>query len=177
MIEATELKKHCLTLLTGEQYNSFDAMSGVPPQIDPAEAAEEGSFIQFFEQAFEWEQLTYLFYPYFWGRKANWVKTSTTFDTDPLFTTFLQAGSARVVIPVHPAYNDAILYYVQTGAIWNGGEAPQLDDPLFIALHEELKAQQDDLANAVPEGDPWDVTLPTTLVHLQESSELPDFTV
>ena len=180
-IERTEMKKHCITMLTGEHYQNFNSMSGNPPEIDLVDAAIEGKFIQFFEQAFEWEQMTYLFYPYFWGRKENWVKVSTTFDNDPLFTRFLQAGSARVVIPVHPAYNDAILYYSQTDLLWNGGDAPIIrddddPDPLYIALYEELKAQQDDLDNAKPEGNPWKVVLPTTLVWLQPEPALPDFT-
>jgi hypothetical protein len=176
-IERRELKKLSLRMLTGTTYSEFDAMSGAPPHFSLTEAASEGKFVQFFEQAFEWEQVTYLFYPYFWGRKEEWPKTSNLYDNDPLFTQFLQAGSARVVVPVRPAYNDAILYYLQTGAIWNGGEAPQLDDPLYVAIHEELKAQQDDLGNAVPEGDPWRVVLPTTLVWLQPGPELPDYTV
>lgn len=175
-IEENELKKHCVSILTGERYTNFNAMGGNPPEIDLADAQQEGTFIQFFEQAFEWEQMTYLFYPYFWGRKNNWIARSNLFDNDPLFTKFLQAGSARIVLPVHPAYRDAILYFMETGAIWNGGDAPRLDDPLYIALHEELKAQQDDLANAVTEGDPWQVILPTTLVYLQADNQLPDFT-
>jgi hypothetical protein len=175
-IERTEMKKHCITMLTGEQYQNFNSMSGSPPEIDIVDAVAEGKFVQFFEQAFEWEQITYLFYPYFWGRKNNWVAVSTTFDNDPLFTRFLQAGAARVVIPVHPSYNEAILYYLQTGDLWNGGDPPVIDDPLYIALYEELKAQQDDLGNAVPVGEPWKVVLPTTLVWLQPDAELPDFT-
>ncbi len=174
-IERTEMKKSCLTLLTGERYENFNSMSGEPPEIDLVDAAEEGRFIQFFEQAFEWEQITYLFYPYFWGRKDKWVTNSTTFDNDPLFTKFLQAGAARIVVPVQPAYNDAILYYLQTGDLWNGGDPPVIDDPLYIALYEELKDQQDDLGNATPEGDPWKVVLPTTLVWLQQGPELPVF--
>lgn len=175
-IERTEMKKHCITMLTGERFQNFNAMSGSPPEIDLLDAADEGRFIQFFEQAFEWEQMTYLFYPYFWGRKSNWVTISTTFDNDPMLTRFLQAGAARVVLPVHPAYNDAILYYLQTGDLWNGGDPPVINDPLYIALYEELKDQQDDLGNAVAEGDPWKVVLPTTLVWLQPGPELPDFT-
>jgi hypothetical protein len=73
-----ELKKHCLTMLTGMHFNDFHAMSNPPdepthlPEIDPYVALDEGRFIEFFEQAFEWEQITYLFYPYFWGRKSKW---------------------------------------------------------------------------------------------------------
>ena len=178
-IEKTELQKHCIKMLIDTyQFASFDATRqkrDEAPDFDFFDALEEGIIIQFFEQAFEWENITYLFYPYFWGRKDEWIHKSTTYDIDPLFTKFLQAGSARVVIPVHPAYNDAILYYLATGAIWQGGDAPKLNDPLFISIHEELKNQIDDLASATPEGDPCDVILPTTLVYLQKESDLPTF--
>jgi hypothetical protein len=88
----------------------------------------------------------------------------------------LQAGSARVVLPVHPAYNDAVMYFLENkGAIWKGGEPPHLNDPLFISLADELRNRTDDLANAIPEGSAWEVVLPTTLVYLQKDAELPTF--
>ncbi|MEU7524256.1 hypothetical protein AB0A74_00820 [Saccharothrix sp. NPDC042600] len=175
-IVRNELKKQAITLLTGQDYSSFDSVSGLPPVTDLAEAAEEGRFIQFFEQAFEWEQATHLFYPYFWARPSTWGRRLAAEDPDPHFTQFLQAGGARVVVPVRPAYNEAILHYVETGELWHGGDPPHIDDPLFVSLVEELKAQTDDLENAVPQGDPWPVVVPTTLVHLQADAVLPDFT-
>ena len=48
--------------------------------------------------------------------------------------------------------------------------APVIGDPLYIPLYEELRKQQDDLANAVPDGEPWTFTMPTSLVYLQNSS-------
>lgn len=175
-IVRNELKKQSITMLTGEDYSQFNAVSGLPPVVDLQEAVEEGGFIQFFEQAFEWEQLTFVFYPYFWSRQSTWNKRMAFNDKDPRFNQFLQAGAARVVVPVHPAYNDAILHYVETGVIWNGGTPPHLDDPLFISIVEELKAATDDLDGAVPEGEPWPVKVPTTLVYLQQDATLPDFT-
>ncbi|MDF9799353.1 hypothetical protein OKW21_004616 [Catalinimonas alkaloidigena] len=180
-IEKLELKKQCIkSLMDTYLYGTFDAMktTGIasPPDYDIFDAFEEGKTIQFFEQAFEWENLTYLFYPYFWARRSEWIRKLNTYDTDPLFTQFLQAGSARVVLPVHPAYNDAIMYFLESnGAIWKGGEPPRLNDQMFISIADELRNQTDDLANAKPEGDPWEVILPTTLVYLQENAELPTF--
>ena len=77
-------------------------------------------------------------------------------------------------MPVHPAYNDAVMYYLENnGAIWNGGEPPRLNDPMFISLADELRNLTDDLQGATPEGDPWQVILPTTLVYLQKDAALP----
>lgn len=69
----------------------FDAMkpNGAfgNPEFDVDEALVEGQIIQFFEQAFEWNNVTYRFYPYFWGRKENWRTTALLDDTDPQFAT------------------------------------------------------------------------------------------
>jgi hypothetical protein len=180
-IEKIELKKSSIKLLIDTWlFGSFSAMKQiadtVPPDFDIFQAVEEGKTQQFFEQAFEWENITYLFYPYFWGRTSQWISKMNTYDEDPLFTQFLQAGAARVVVPVHPGYNDAVMYFLENnGAIWNGGSPPRLNDPMFISLADELRDLTDDLANATPEGDPWQVILPTTLVYLQKDATLPTF--
>ncbi len=185
-IEKTELKKHCVKMLMDTYlFGSFDAMKDdgtAPPEFEIGDALEEGKSIQFFEQAFEWENITYLFYPYFWARKKEWVHKSNIYDNDPLFTKFLQAGSSRVVLPVRPGYNDVISYFMQTGQIWGKDGNPPLIkkedgslNDLFISIADELRNQTDDLAGAKPEDKPWEVILPTTLVWLQQDSKLPDF--
>jgi len=179
-IEKTELKKGSIKLLMDTWlFGSFGAMkqSGdQPPDFDIFQAVQEGKTVQFFEQAFEWENITYLFYPYFWARTNQWIAKLNTYDEDPLFTQFLQAGSARVVVPVKPGYNDAVMYFLENnGAIWNGGEPPRLNDPMYISLADELRDLTDDLEGATAEGDPWQVILPTTLVYLQKDATLPSF--
>ncbi len=179
-IEMGELKKSCVKLLMDSwQFGAFNAMkqSGDnPPDFDLHQAVKEGKTAQFFEQAFEWENITYLFYPYFWGRQSQWISKLNTYDEDPLFTQFLQAGAARVVVPVHPGYNDTVMYFLEhDGAIWSSGPPPRLNDPLYISLADELRGQTDDLTNATPEGDPWQVVLPTTLVYLQKDATLPTY--
>jgi hypothetical protein len=178
-IETTELKKHCVKMLMDTyQFGAFDAMKQTTgaPDFDIFDAYNEGRTIQFYEQAFEWENLTYLFYPYFWGRLSGWIHKINTNDTDPLFTKFLQAGSARVVVPVHRAYNNAVMYFLENdGVIWSGGDTPRLEDPMFLSIAEELRDQTDDLAGATPEGTPWEVVLPTSLVYLQADAHLPVF--
>ncbi|HEX5926581.1 MAG TPA: hypothetical protein VFY45_22315, partial [Baekduia sp.] len=183
----TELKKLCLTMMTGQHFSQFHAVTTPDdppthfPEIDVDEALREGPIVQFLEQAFEWEQMTYLFYPYFWGHKAGWVAQAALSDPDPAFAQFLTAGSARVVVPVPVAYSDAVLYMLQSPAadlaskVWSGGEPPTLDSDLYRSLAQELKARTDDLDGATPEGDPWEYTLPTTLVLLQDDDRLPTF--
>jgi len=152
-IEETELKRCTLSMITGQHFECFNAMqtdSQGWPGIDFAEAEAEGAYIRFFEQAFDWPLMTYLFYPYFWGRRSaawdggpTWIDKITRIqDVDPLFEKFLKAGAARVRVPVRPGFEEAILHYLSTGEIWNGGEEPTIDDPLLLDIVEELRQQQ-----------------------------------
>jgi hypothetical protein len=182
--EKIELKKLCITMMTGQHYSQFDAVTDPPglPELDIDETFSEGPVIQFLEQAFDWAQMTYLFYPYFWGRKQNWVEVANLHDPDPLFQQFLTAGAARVLVPVPLAYQDAVLYMLQSKSphlsqkVWAGGGPPTIDSPHYRSIADEMRRQTDDLAGAKPDGDPWEFTLPTTLVWLQPDSALPTFT-
>mgnify|MGYP000456892507 CR=1 FL=1 len=141
------------------------------PSIQIDTASIKGRYVQFLEQAFEWQQIAFLFYPYFWASPGRWVDTMSRQDpSDPQFTAFLQAGSVRVLVAVTPAYEDAVTHFIATGEPWDGGPAPVIGDPLFLPIHDELRRQQDDLFGGTPDGDPWYFTLPTALVYLQNSS-------
>lgn len=141
------------------------------PKIDIEAAQQKGKFIQFLEQSFEWENIAYIFYPYFWAAEKKWIKLMNRLDyTDDNMTAFLKAGSVRVLVAVTPAYNDAVMHFLETREPWEGGQLPVIGDPLFIPIHEEIRKQQDDLNGAVAEGDPWEFELPTSLVYLQGST-------
>jgi hypothetical protein len=149
--EKIELKKGCIALLTQQNYDLFDSMkrNAAPygyPEIAFDDAEVEGRFIQFFENAFEWTNMLYIFYPYFWGNKDEWVTISQIVDDDPLYTRFLQAGSARVQVPVRPGFEKSMLHFLNGNGIWYGevtlvnSEDGQLD-PLYVSILDELKEQ------------------------------------
>ena len=187
VVEKTELKKLCITMMTGQHYSMFGATQppddpATPPEVDVLTTLDQGPVIQFFEQAFEWDQLTYLFYPYFWGRKSNWRGLANSRDPDPLFQDFLSAGAARVLVPVPLAYMNDVLYLLQNPMKETqlakkvcGGDAPLLADLRYESIADELRNRTDDLADATPEGPSWEFTLPTTLVWLQPDGQLPTF--
>jgi hypothetical protein len=151
-----ELKRQVITQMTRQTFDEFDAMrEGVLPegfpQQDVDEAWSEGQYVRFVEQAFEWENMQYLFYPYFWGKKKDWPVNSRLEDTDPLFKSFLQAGSCRINIPVRPGFEIPINIFLSTGEFpWDSGEggiAVENEDgeeerDIFLSIAEELKAQQ-----------------------------------
>jgi hypothetical protein len=181
-IERTEIKKSIVSMLTQQNFdgNPLEGKAIVPdsetdpsPRIKFEVAEKERDFIQWFEQAFEWEQMTYVYYPYFWGDKSNWSQALEGDDADPLFSAFLQAGAARVIVPVRLGFGKAMSLYLATGIIWRGTQLPQVNAPLYVSIVQELQEQQQADAKGVAEGKPWEVRLPTTLTILQESSELP----
>lgn len=179
VLERTELKKACITLFTEQQFdlfNGIDSPADKPvlyPQLNLTNAAAQGRYIRFFEQAFEWEQLMYHFYPYFWGRKEQWWHKATLEDRDPLFAEFLKAGAARVLVPVRPGFEKAIVHYMETGELWDGNDLPPINSPLYVPLLEELRSQMP--SQEVPYGEPWEVRLPTTLVLARQSDTLPQW--
>jgi hypothetical protein len=106
-----ELKKNCISILTDQHYdlfNAIDTTSSGLPQIDIFQNEAEGSYVRFFEQAFEWEEMTWLTYPYFWGRKSQWPDRIAFSDPDHVFEDFLKAGYCRAVAPVRPGFETAI---------------------------------------------------------------------
>lgn len=168
LIEQTELQKGCLRLLTSCADLSSNAVRTETlygyPEFDCCQAIRDGSVVQFFEQLFEWPLMTYAFYPYFWGRKQRWVEIYRLDDVDPIFMSFLRAGYARVVVPVRPGYEGAALRYLADGSLWDGGSTPGVDDPMYVAIENDLK---EPVGEVDPEIEPWEITLPTQLTVLQ----------
>jgi hypothetical protein len=146
-IEKSELKKSCISILRRSYYDEFGAIvngSYDYPQLDFDLAATQGAIVQFFEQAFEWEQIMYIFYPYFWSNKREWLNLLRTDDVDPVFAEFLKAGAARVMVPIRRNYEEAVYHFLETdrGCIWDGGDRPHIDQNLYISLVDEIRERQ-----------------------------------
>ncbi len=175
----TEIRKGCLSVLTGQHFDLFgaieDGANGLP-QINLPENALEGPYVRFFEQAFEWEQMTWLTYPYFWGRKSAWADRISYDDTDPLFAQFLKAGACRVVVPVRPGFEGAVDHFMTFGEPWVGGPLPTISNPLYLPIADELAERLDRPGDEVPVGEPWEVRVPTNLVRLRDDGSLPSWT-
>ena len=170
-----ELKKHCISIVTRQRYEAVSAVQdGEPPFFPFPLAAEQGAFTRFFEQAFEWDQMQYVFYPYFWARYETWASRFTRDEVDPLFLEFLQAGAARVVVPVRPGFEIAVTHYLETKEIWNGeGEPPEIHDDLYVPIVREIQERTGAPQSEVPVGEPWITRVPTPLVILRSEDELP----
>ena len=155
----------------------FDAIetswaSGLP-QIDTFEAKGEGAYVRFFEQAFEWEHATWVTYPYFWGRKSRWTDRLAFDDPDPLFNQFLKAGYCRVTVPARLGFEGAIDHFMTYGELWNGGPLPTISSPLYLPIADEIAERLERPGDEIPQGEPWLVRIPTTLIHLRADDQLP----
>ncbi|HTF02612.1 MAG TPA: hypothetical protein VK826_01250, partial [Bacteroidia bacterium] len=128
-IERTELKRLAISYISCQFYEQFSAMKRNTegcgyPEMDLEQAQTDGSFVKFFEQLFEWNLMTYLFYPYFWGQKCSWPEKVQTNSGDPLFDKALMAGAARVQVPVRKGHEALAAYWSAYGEIWMGQSEP-----------------------------------------------------
>lgn len=175
-IIASELRKQCLTLMTAQQFDAFGALeisSHGQAQPNLARTASQMPYVRFFEQAFEWEHILYFFYPYFWGWKNAWNKRMLLEDVDPAFGDFLRAGAARVVFPVRPGFEPAVIHFLETGEIWNGGPPPDISSSLYVPIIKEIQEATGAPGDETPVGEPWLIDLPTTLVYIRPNNDLP----
>jgi hypothetical protein len=176
-IEREELKKLVLYSVLRTGYIDFNSYYGTAePLLDLSKAEQNGSEIRFFENAFEWHNMTYVFYPYFWNRHARWISALHLTDPDSDFAAFLRAGAARVQVPVRPGFERAVAYFCQTGDVWKGQDPPLIDDDLYVPIVEEIEENLGKLDAGVPyppDSQPWEVTVPTSLVVVQDLAEIP----
>ncbi|WP_288459471.1 hypothetical protein [uncultured Chryseobacterium sp.] len=180
-IENTILRRNCisymleqnpnvdLTFGRGKYYNNGyssgdETFLNTDIKVD-GKLDQYAAFAKFMEQAFEWEIMSYYFYPYYWGERKSWADLYQFDDNDPVFRAFMQSGMARVIVTVRPGFEEAVRHFLATGQIWNGGEVPVIDDPLFLSIVDEMRSPK-----ATKEGEPWREKIPTSLTILQADS-------
>ena len=152
-----------------------DAGSGDPhPTPDLAELASTAPTIRFLQQAFEWEHMAWVFYPYFWGRRSQWEHTVTATHTDPDFAAFLNSGAARLSISVRPGFEGLVKHFMETGEVYPDG-MPAIGDPGYVSFINEqmtvLGAPGDEVAWPPDAPREWDIVAPTPLVLVRTSTE------
>jgi hypothetical protein len=180
--ERRELKRSVIQMIMGHEFDQppLDkdaAPMGAKPEerpfLDLAVARAEAPLVQFLEQAFEWSQMTYSLYPYYWSDRDKWKADSVLVDdADPQFGAFLASGAARVAVPVRPGFEGAVALYQATGLIWSGGEPPTPADATYVSV-----AQENMESLGIREKPPASIELdnvvtPTNLVILQDGAEL-----
>jgi len=177
-----ELKRLAIVMLGGPPADQLvsvdpgDPVEGKQPTVDRESAAHATKSICFYEQAFEWPQISYTLYPYFWTGRDDWPEQSQQQAADLLFAAFLRAGAARVVLAVRPGFERAVCnrLAVALPEPWASGPALVPDEDPWLSLVEEIREAQDPSFGLVSVGDSWPVVLPTTLVALDDGVGLFD---
>lgn len=180
-IENTILRKNCISYMISQnpfteltfgkgKYHNNGFTSGVETFLNTdikvdSSLDQYAAFVKFMEQAFEWDIMSYYFYPFYWGERNKWSQMYQFDDNDPTFRAFMQSGMARVIVTVRPGFEEAVRHFMATGQIWNGGEVPVIDDPLFLSIVDEMRA-----AVGKKQGEPWREKIPTSLTILQADS-------
>ena len=177
-IEKNELRKWCMMHLfpvgavAGHPYDpefstwTMQTWSNLTPFFFSNQVIQDAARIMFAENSFEWENIIYELYPYYWAPEHNWKEIYQIEDADPLFQKFLQAGFARVVVPVRPGNEERVLAFMQNGLI--PSQVPNLPESEAIeALLNEMQNIPDPENPDTLSDFSWELRVPTTLVALQ----------
>lgn len=183
LIEERELKRLCIEMMSkpycyriGKSFNecktykcesSCGEIENVVPEVIQNEELESyAEFIKFFETAFHWEILSYIFYPYYYNSKCEWSELLQTKSDDPIFQAFLQSGMAKILVPVRPQYEKAVMWYIETGEIYTDENlVPETDDDRYLSLLKDLENQEEIRV----EGG-WKTRVPSALTIIQGKS-------
>jgi len=184
LIEERELKRSCIQMLSkpycydmGKRFydcktykctscEDDEIEANIPETIQNQALENYAKFIKFFETAFQWEIFSYIFYPYYYNEKCTWYELLQTKNADPIFEAFLQSGMAKILVPVRPQFEKAVLWYLDTGEIYTEGDlVPETEDDRYLSLLNELQNQDE----VTVEGT-WKTRVPSTLTIIQAKS-------
>jgi hypothetical protein len=112
-IERGELEKWAIKSmrLAPQNLNAIEQV-GEFQEISPVYAEAQAPIVRFYEDAFEWEHMNYFLYPYHWARRASWRMRNAAEAIDQQHQAFLEAGAARVIVPVTPGFEDKVAWFL-----------------------------------------------------------------
>lgn len=133
---------------------------------------------QRFRDALEWQDSICTYFPRFFSdndaQRPDWLTLARTPDSAPGFTEFLEAGGARLLVPVRPHAILPLLYYLSTGGLsWPGGDATAPVCETDGKLANTFKS----IAQCPPpaaQTESWEMVIPTSMLMLQADARLPD---
>ena len=96
-----------------------------------------GELIKLLHQAVEWENVSYVLYPYFWTEpdKQRWDFKQSLYHSDFVHRTFLRAGAARVVLSIRSGSEKEFLSLMEGDF---SGSLP--NDHAYMSIADELEA-------------------------------------
>jgi len=112
-IERAELQKWAIKSmrLVPQNFNAMEQI-GEFQELNPLNADAQAPIVRFYEDAFEWDHMNYFLYPYHWARRASWRVRTAVDAVDSRHKAFLEAGAARVIVPVTPGFEDKVAWFL-----------------------------------------------------------------
>ena len=175
-----ELKRLCIEMMVrpfcisigSYFYENREACEYPIPQIQ--QTADYQNYLdlsKFFEDAFDWQLMSYTLFSYFWGFECRWAKLLQAKNLNDLLQAFANAGMAKVLLPIKCQYGVAVAYFLETGQILKSQDIV-IDDTSgkYLSLFEELKNCDSEIE---VEGS-WETREPSRLTILQKDSALID---
>lgn len=177
-MQALALQYVCGTNLNG--LGGVDRKSATFPNypiLDHAQINDLQPVLSFLNGAFDFEKMSYRFLPHYLGDAETRARAFEG-GTNGKLAEFMQAGAAELIIPCALGAEEQMMYFMQTGLIMEGNDIPLPLDPEMLALYDEIvEARQMEESDDPIILDIWYKLLPTTQVMLQQSADLPDFSV
>ncbi len=176
-----ELKRQIIQVLREDTNHTFKGFFSNPEgneekfDIKFDEIRKYSALVEFFENAIDWEKMTYELYPYFWHESKEWRERQQFQDTDPLLESFLKAGAVQTLFPIKRGYERNFLHYMENGELWNHNEALLINSEEHLGIMEEVNeflTEDEEESGPVQKGEPWRVRIPTNLIILSESNVL-----
>jgi hypothetical protein len=165
-----ELRRSCVDLLTRGTFRDLVSVRQVgdtAPETLPNRASSNGRYIVYFENCFEWDQMVYTCYPYFWSRESQWAAQSLDTDPDEAYSNFLSSGEAQVIVPVRPGYEKSLRLYLRSGSVLESLDLPIYDIEEYYDAEDAYHRPDDDRVLV----DEWQIRYPTELVYVQDADE------
>jgi hypothetical protein len=161
-------KKSCIKQLTDHMIK----LKGTPPH-SPKEGTtafdiHHPYFTNFLSNAIEWNEMTYYLLEDFGSDVDYSGMEMIAPDDENIFNAFLQAEAARIMVPVWPEFNYAVIFFLSTGSIWRGLDklAPTVADQ--TALVYELKHIEHHQKEWFNTPECWEFSVPTSLQILSD---------
>ena len=155
-VEIEEIKKFCIATMRENNEFNIDGIANEGDDnendltVNSAEFEKVSPIIRFFESAFEWKQMYYQLYPYYWGRKDGWEKKNTLKMPDFKHLKFMRSGAAKVIVSIKPGFEEKVLHYLESEGEeidrinWNSGEADP-NSPNYELWSEILTDRRNDI--------------------------------
>lgn len=146
------------------------------PDVDLDKLGKVTPIVQFLDTLFDFEKMTMRYVDGYLGDRDNRDTFYQGLTPGPM-KAFLESTFARIILPIARFGDNELKFrwFQSTGQVFFGEDVPVFDDPLSLAILDELEGAQA-LESEEPEVlRSWEITLPSPHTILQADATLPDF--